>query len=45
MKIKLVAPPLYVMVTSSLDKEKGIVTLTQAIEAVRDTIQKKKVCQ
>lgn len=31
------------MVTSSLDKEKGIAILTQAIEAVKETIQKKKV--
>lgn len=37
-KIKLVAPPLYVMVTSSLSKDAGIAALNQAIEAIRTSI-------
>ena len=38
-KIKLVAPPLYVMLCSALDKTKGIALLTQAIELMRDEIR------
>eukprot|EP01102_Stenamoeba_stenopodia_P010630 TRINITY_DN3227_c0_g1_i1.p1 TRINITY_DN3227_c0_g1~~TRINITY_DN3227_c0_g1_i1.p1 ORF type:complete len:372 (+),score=153.33 TRINITY_DN3227_c0_g1_i1:157-1272(+) len=41
-KIKLVAPPLYVMVTTSLDKDKGIAKLNEAIVAAREEIQKRK---
>jgi len=40
--IKLVAPPLYVMVTTSLEKEKGILLLNTAIEAVRKILQEKR---
>jgi len=41
-KIKLIAPPIYVMFTQSLDKEKGIATLNAAIEAAKQEIQKRK---
>jgi len=41
-KIKLVAPPLYVMVTASLEKDKGIQVLNKAIEAIRTSITAKK---
>jgi translation initiation factor 2 subunit 1 len=37
-KIKLIAPPLYVMFTSSMDKDKGIAVLTSAIEVVKAKI-------
>ncbi|KAG5463351.1 MAG: translation initiation factor 2, alpha subunit [Olpidium bornovanus] len=38
-KIRLVAPPFYVMVTSSLDKAIGIETLERAIVKVEETIR------
>ena len=41
-KIKLIAPPIYVMYTQSLDKDKGIATLNTAIEAAKAEIQKRK---
>merc|ERR1719353_537243 len=41
-KIKLVAPPLYVMLCSALDKSKGIALLSRAIEIMRDEIRKCK---
>jgi len=41
-KIKLVAPPLYVMLCSALDKTKGIALLGQAIDLMRDEIRKHK---
>lgn len=34
MKIKLIAPPLYVMITTALDKDLGIQRLNDAIAAV-----------
>jgi translation initiation factor 2 subunit 1 len=37
-KIKLLAPPLYVMFCSGVDKEDGIAQLDTAIEAIRDVI-------
>lgn len=37
-KIKLVAPPLYVIVTTSIQKEAGVKALNVAIEAVKDHI-------
>jgi len=40
-KIKLVAPPLYVMMTTSLNKEKGIALLTEAIGAISVAIKPK----
>jgi len=40
--IKLVAPPLYVMVTTSLEKEKGIQALNNSIEVVRKVLLEKK---
>jgi translation initiation factor 2 subunit 1 len=39
-KIKLVAPPLYVMMTTSLDKELGIVKLAEACELITDMVRK-----
>ena len=41
-KIKLVAPPLYVMLCSALDKAKGIALLSRAIDVMRDEIRAKK---
>jgi len=41
-KIKLVAPPLYVVVASSLNKDLGIKALNTAIEAVTAEITKRK---
>jgi len=41
-KIKLVAPPLYVMLCSALDKTKGIALLKEAIEIMGDDIRKNK---
>jgi len=40
-KIKLVAPPLYVMMTTSLNKEKGIGLLDEAISAISVAIKAK----
>lgn len=40
-KIKLVAPPLYVMMTTSLEKEDGIEVLTKACDAVTEVITSK----
>ena len=42
MKIKLVAPPLYVMLCSALDKTKGIALMTDAIDVMREEIKKFK---
>lgn len=41
-KIKLVAPPLYVMVTTSLDKDKGVEYLTKAVDEIKSEITKRK---
>jgi len=41
-KIKLVAPPLYVMLCSALDKGQGIKLLSDAIETMRDSIKEAK---
>ncbi|KAI4385643.1 hypothetical protein MLD38_003639 [Melastoma candidum] len=41
-KIKLVAPPLYVLTTQTLDKEQGLAILNKAIEACSAAIEKKK---
>lgn len=38
-KIKLVAPPLYVMMTTSLDKDVGLQKLNEAVEVITKTIQ------
>ncbi|EQC30614.1 translation initiation factor 2 subunit 1 [Saprolegnia diclina VS20] len=40
-KVKLIAPPMYVMTTNTLDKVKGIATLQEAIEKVRTIITSK----
>ena len=39
-QIKLVAPPLYVLVTHSTDKNGGIALLEQALERISESIQK-----
>ncbi|KAI3628589.1 hypothetical protein GLX27_002384 [Malassezia furfur] len=39
-KIKLVAPPLYVLVTHSTDKQGGIALLEQALEKITESIEK-----
>ncbi|XWS38432.1 hypothetical protein CRYUN_Cryun19dG0131100 [Craigia yunnanensis] len=41
-KIKLVAPPLYVLTTQTLDKEQGIATLNKAIAACTEAIEHHK---
>jgi translation initiation factor 2 subunit 1 len=41
-KIKLVAPPLYVMMTTSLDKEVGLQKLNEAVDVITKIIQKYK---
>eukprot|EP00823_Brevimastigomonas_motovehiculus_P002521 TRINITY_DN1537_c0_g1_i1.p1 TRINITY_DN1537_c0_g1~~TRINITY_DN1537_c0_g1_i1.p1 ORF type:complete len:392 (+),score=105.62 TRINITY_DN1537_c0_g1_i1:31-1176(+) len=40
-KVKLVAPPLYVMMTTTTTKEKGISLMNEAIQAVSKTIASK----
>lgn len=40
-KIKLIAPPMYVMTTMTLDKEIGVETLNTAIEAIAVLIRAK----
>ena len=40
-KIKLVAPPLYVMMTTSLDKEEGIAKLQEACDTITEIIKAK----
>lgn len=39
-KIRLVAPPLYVMVTHSLDKQLGIETLEKSVSVIEESIKK-----
>eukprot|EP00696_Hemimastix_kukwesjijk_P006766 gnl/Hemi2/18580_TR6142_c0_g1_i1.p1 gnl/Hemi2/18580_TR6142_c0_g1~~gnl/Hemi2/18580_TR6142_c0_g1_i1.p1 ORF type:complete len:334 (-),score=110.39 gnl/Hemi2/18580_TR6142_c0_g1_i1:225-1226(-) len=39
-KVSLIAPPLFVMTTQSLEKEKGIEALQKAIEAIKASIEK-----
>ncbi|XP_068648713.1 eukaryotic translation initiation factor 2 subunit alpha homolog isoform X1 [Aristolochia californica] len=41
-KIKLVAPPLYVLTTQTLDKEQGISVLNNAIKACTEEIERHK---
>lgn len=41
-KIKLVAPPLYVMLTQALDKDIGVAILTKALEVVEKELKKHK---
>jgi translation initiation factor 2 subunit 1 len=41
-KIKLVAPPLYVLTTQTLDKDQGISVLTAAVKACTAAIEKHK---
>lgn len=40
-KIKLIAPPMYVMTCMTLDKELGIETMNQSIEAITAVIKAK----
>ncbi|KAF5200039.1 Eukaryotic translation initiation factor 2 subunit alpha [Thalictrum thalictroides] len=41
-KNKLVAAPLYVLTTQSIDKEQGILVLTDTIQACKETIERRK---
>lgn len=41
-KIKLIAPPMYVMTCMTLDKDLGIELMNQAIEVIGNTIRSKK---
>lgn len=41
-KINLIAPPLYVVTTVSLDKDKGVGQLKEALEEIRKVITEKK---
>ena len=38
-KVKLVAPPLYVVVANTLDKEIGLATVTSGVEKIRQVIE------
>ena len=40
-KIKLVAPPLYVIMTQALDKEKGLAVLQQACDTITKIVKSK----
>jgi translation initiation factor 2 subunit 1 len=40
-KVKLIAPPIYVLSTTTLDKEAGIALLAKAIETIESTIKSK----
>lgn len=40
-KIKLIAPPIYVLSTTTLEKEAGVALLNEAIEAIREVITQK----
>jgi len=40
-KIKLIAPPIYVLSTTTLDKEAGVALLNKAIDAIREIITAK----
>eukprot|EP00656_Telonema_subtile_P038874 TRINITY_DN44039_c0_g1_i1.p1 TRINITY_DN44039_c0_g1~~TRINITY_DN44039_c0_g1_i1.p1 ORF type:complete len:347 (-),score=122.56 TRINITY_DN44039_c0_g1_i1:114-1154(-) len=41
-KVRLIAPPLYVMMTSSMDKAAGIEAMKTALAAITEEIQKRK---
>jgi translation initiation factor 2 subunit 1 len=41
-RVKLVAPPLYVMITNALDKQLGIDTMEKAIVVLEESIKKSK---
>jgi len=38
-KVKLVAPPLYVVVANTLDKEIGLATVRSGVEKIREVIE------
>lgn len=40
-KIKLIAPPIYVLSTTTLEKEAGVALLNKAIDAIREVITQK----
>lgn len=40
-KIKLIAPPLYVMTTTTLDKDQGVEQLSKAIDVISNIIVSK----
>ena len=39
-QINLVAPPLYVMTTQTLDRQEGLARLEDAVALIKDTIEK-----
>jgi translation initiation factor 2 subunit 1 len=39
-KVKLVAPPLYVVVANTLDKEMGLATVRSGVEKIKEVIEK-----
>ena len=39
-QINLIAAPLYVITTTTLDRDEGLKILTNAVDAIRTTIQK-----
>lgn len=42
LQVKLVAPPLYVLTTQTLEKDLGIATLTKSIEMMKASIEAQK---
>lgn len=42
LQINLIAPPAYVVTTTSLDKEKGVELLRNALDAINKVISEKK---
>ena len=42
MRIKLLAPPLYVLTTQTINRKEGIEMLSQAIDAVKSSIESNK---
>merc|ERR1712178_169452 len=41
-QIRLIAPPLYVMMTSSMEKQQGLSALQTALDAIGEDITKRK---
>ncbi|CAG2122786.1 unnamed protein product [Medioppia subpectinata] len=39
-KINLIAPPLYVVTTTTMDRERGLELLTEALAKIEDSIKK-----
>ena len=38
-KVKLVAPPLYVVVANTLDKEMGLATVRSGVDKIREVVE------